>query len=130
MRKKAERYSRRTNAQGEISFDIPLAEKQDRERAIEITFKDDLYNYDKTFYVPLLGDRKKEFALSFFPEGGDLLDGSRQRVAFKAQQKTVIVVKYMASYWMKPEIRLPVFGRNMTGWVFLPFFRLPDRNIV
>jgi hypothetical protein len=87
MRKKAERYSRRTNAQGEISFDIPLAEKQDRERAIEITFKDDLYNYDKTFYVPLLGDRKKEFALSFFPEGGDLLDGSRQRVAFKAQRK-------------------------------------------
>ncbi|WP_221659182.1 TonB-dependent receptor plug domain-containing protein [Bacteroides salyersiae] len=87
QRRKAERYSRRTNVQGEISFDIPLVEKQDRERAVEITFKDDLYTYDKTFYVPLLGDRKKEFALSFFPEGGDLLAGCRQRVAFKAQRK-------------------------------------------
>lgn len=86
-KKKFERYSRRTNAHGEISFTIPIAEKQDRERAIEITFKEAAYNYDKVFHVPLLGDRQKDFALSFFPEGGDLLNGCWQRVAFKAQKK-------------------------------------------
>lgn len=88
IRKKPfERYSRRTNAQGEISFDIPQHEKQDRPRSIEVTFKNAAYNYSRRFHVPLLGERQREFALSFFPEGGDLLDGCRQRVAFKAQRK-------------------------------------------
>lgn len=84
--KRLKRYSRRTNTQGEISFDIPVEEKEGKNRTIEIEFKDESYNYSKTFYVPLLGDKKNEFALSFFPEGGDLLAGYRQRVAFKAQR--------------------------------------------
>ena len=85
-RKTEKHYLRRTNANGEIGFNIPLIGDMGDSRTIEVTFADGPYQYDRTFHVPLLGNRKQEFALSFFPEGGDLLDGCNQRVAFKAQQ--------------------------------------------
>lgn len=84
--KQDKRCFRTTNANGEIYFDIPSTEEEKGERTIKTVFKDGPYKFDKTFYVPLLGNGKKEFALSFFPEGGELLDGCNQRVAFKAQQ--------------------------------------------
>lgn len=84
--KQDRRCFRKTNANGEIYFDIPSTEIEKGERTIKAIFKDGPYKFDKTFYVPLLGNGKKEFALSFFPEGGELLDGCNQRIAFKAQQ--------------------------------------------
>lgn len=83
--KKEKRYFRQTNKDGEIYFDMPI-EAKSNERTIESTLKDGGYKFEKTFYIPLLGEKKNEFALSFFPEGGNLLDGCEQRVAFKVLQ--------------------------------------------
>ena len=82
--KKEKRYLRKTNANGEIYFD--MVNSHGSKSTIEVAFKDSPYQYNKIFQVPLLGNMKHKFALSFFPEGGDLLDGCNQRIAFKAQQ--------------------------------------------
>ncbi len=83
--KKGGSFSRKSNEQGEIMFDLPV-NKQFKNRSVDVAFKDAAYNYSRSFFVPALGSEKNEFALSFFPEGGDLLAGCRQRIAFKGQK--------------------------------------------
>lgn len=70
------------NPEGEIL--IPIKTKKLLPGAyIQINSLLSDYEYEKTFYLP---DFSEQFDVSFFPEGGDLLAGVNQTVAFKCQQ--------------------------------------------
>lgn len=128
-RKTEKHYLRRTNANGEIGFNIPLIGDMGDSRTIEVTFADGPYQYDRTFHVPLLGNRKQEFALSFFPEGGDLLDGCNQRVSLKrnSQMETVVICRVI--YSTIPEIPFPLSRLNTTVWEYSLSLLLPEKSI-
>lgn len=68
-----------TGKDGTASFELPPDKQGGR---IDIAVADDAPTYRNTFYFPT---SPGTFSVSFFPEGGDLLDGIGQRVAFKAQ---------------------------------------------
>ncbi|WP_297451249.1 TonB-dependent receptor [uncultured Alistipes sp.] len=53
-----------------------------RDRFVRVTFEDDRYEYDQALCLPAVAS---DYHVSFFPEGGDLLAGVPQTVAFKAQ---------------------------------------------
>ena len=72
-----------TNDQGEISFPIPDLDTTVTEPRIELHLTNDLYDSQYTFYIP---DFNHDFHLSFFPEGGQLINGATQIIAFKGQQ--------------------------------------------
>lgn len=68
-----------TNQKGEIQIDIP--EKGELEQYIYVILEDKPLKYKRTFYVP----EKFDYKIDFFPEGGSLIAGSMQKIAFKAQ---------------------------------------------
>lgn len=70
MRKKAERYSRRTNAQAETVLTYRLPENRTVNGPLRLLLRMIFTIMIRHFTYPCWGDRKKEFALSFFPEGG------------------------------------------------------------
>lgn len=62
---------------------IPLSNlKKDAKRRLELEFDDPQYIGQKTFYLPAFS---KDFDVTFFPEGGNLIAATHQNVAFKAQ---------------------------------------------
>lgn len=69
----------RADDQGVIRFNSKeIGEK----RNILLRFKDgDPIEFERSVYIP---ERSKDFDLQFFPEGGNLLAGNMQTVAFKA----------------------------------------------
>ena len=71
----------KTDANGLIAIGLPDL-KTSAVRSIEIDFDDPQYIYKKTFHLPSFN---KDFAISFFPEGGGLLAIPRQNIAFKVQ---------------------------------------------
>lgn len=74
------RGKKKTNEYGQIY--IPLNEiRETGERRLEVTFDDPQYIYQNTFYLPAFA---KDFAVTFFPEGGALSTVPRQNIAFKA----------------------------------------------
>lgn len=69
----------RSNDKGELKFDYAGRDSIDR---IELSFANDKPRKYKTeVYLPL---QSPDFSLQFFPEGGNLLAGMRQVIAFKA----------------------------------------------
>lgn len=76
----------RTNQQGEARFKFSSNSVSEMENPrIEVEFVDDVYVYRRAFFLPPLGD---DYNITFFPEGGNLLDGQDQVVAFKAQHES------------------------------------------
>lgn len=71
----------KTDEEGHIQMELPAVNKA-LKRRIEIEFDDPVYTYSNTFYVPVFS---KDFTVQFFPEGGALLEGIPQKIAFKAQ---------------------------------------------
>ena len=67
-----------TNKQGEIQIEIPS--KEELEQYIYVVLKDGLLRHKQTFFVP----EQFECHIDFFPEGGDLIGGTTQKIAFKA----------------------------------------------
>ena len=53
---------------------------------VDVKFDDESMEYETSFYFDNVS--KDEYSVSFFPEGGDLLSGVFQQVAFKAQAAT------------------------------------------
>lgn len=74
----------RTDDKGEIRIPIPNDRWGEKGSFISVMFNDETYEYGRTFYLP---PKNKDFAVSFFPEGGNLITGALQQVAFKAQQE-------------------------------------------
>lgn len=72
---------RKTDEGGWISISLPDL-KPIATRSIEVEFDDPQYSYKRTFHMPPFS---KEFDVTFFPEGGALLDVPHQNVAFKVQ---------------------------------------------
>lgn len=68
-----------TNLKGEIQIDIP--DKEELEQYIYVILDNKPLQHKRTFYVPEVFDYK----IDFFPEGGSLIAGSMQKIAFKAQ---------------------------------------------
>lgn len=68
-----------TDASGKFDFDF---EPDDSNKPlIEIESQDEDYPFKRTFDIPLFGN---DFDVQFFPEGGALLPGQLQLIAFKA----------------------------------------------
>ncbi len=70
-----------TDEKGHVSIDLPF-NPTGKKQCIEIAFLDDKNDYKTTLYPYL---EAKEYSVTFFPEGGDLLAVPNQIVAFKAQ---------------------------------------------
>lgn len=71
----------KTNEEGRVQMKLSDL-NQPAKRRIEVEFDDPVYLYSNTFYVPVFS---KDFNVQFFPEGGALLEGVPQKIAFKAQ---------------------------------------------
>lgn len=72
----------RTDENGYIRIPMKTADSE-KKLHIDTEFVDDEISYAKTFYIP---DFSTDFMLTFFPEGGDLMEETRQLLAFKCQQ--------------------------------------------
>ncbi len=77
-----QRQSAKTDDEGRMMIDLPDL-STDAKRRIEVSFDDKTYVYQNTFFIP---DYSKNYSVQFFPEGGALLQGVSQKVAFKAQR--------------------------------------------
>lgn len=75
---------KRTNKAGEVRITIP--QKQELSQYIEITLKDDGLNITRKIELPDIYD----YHVGFYPEGGYLLSGIEQVIAFKAESTTGI----------------------------------------
>lgn len=65
--------------QEETHASITLTTKR---RAVIVRFKNDIpFEFERELFLP---EQKRDFDVQFFPEGGDLIAGSMQTVAFKA----------------------------------------------
>ena len=79
---KIETFRRRTNEYGEINFDFTRNNSPEEHPVIEVEFVDSPTEYStKFYYEPDLDD---DFDVQFFPEGGELIQGKGNVVAFKA----------------------------------------------
>lgn len=72
----------RSDENGRIRIPFKTSDSQKRLH-VDTEFIDDEISYAKTFYIP---DFSTDFTLTFFPEGGDLLEETRQLLAFKSQK--------------------------------------------
>ena len=72
-----------TDKNGTIEFSFDRNDKfiREKKQAVTVRFKHDVFRFDHTYAIPALTD---DFDVAFLPEGGNLLAGVRQRVAFKA----------------------------------------------
>lgn len=78
------RRSESTNASGVLYVRLDERSKLEDDPRVEVTFDADKYDYTRSFYVSAPA---QNYAVSFFPEGGSLLAGQLQAVAFKAQNE-------------------------------------------
>ncbi len=79
---KTEKFTRRTNAYGEINFDFTRNNIPGEPQVIELEFVDSPTEYaTKLYYEP---EFEPAFDVQFFPEGGELIQGKGNIVAFKA----------------------------------------------
>lgn len=69
----------KTNNQGELRIEIPAV--TDRLLYIDVTLYDVDLKHKKTFHVPASYD----YHVGFYPEGGDLIAGAMQKIAFKTE---------------------------------------------
>lgn len=67
-----------TDAKGEIRLILPPVQSDDL--MIEVALEDGILKYKQSFTVP----PSPNYQVDFFPEGGDLILGTMQKVAFKA----------------------------------------------
>lgn len=81
---KTKKGSIKTDDNGQIRIQIPENRWEEAGSFISVLFDDETYEYTRTFYLPR---KNTEFAVSFFPEGGNLITGALQQIAFKAQQE-------------------------------------------
>ncbi len=72
----------KTDGSGRAKLNLPYNEETSRPQYVKIWLDDEEYEYATTFFPYI---ESKEYAVSFFPEGGDLLAAPNQVVAFKAQ---------------------------------------------
>lgn len=70
--------TKRTDSAGKVKLALPAIEND--ELFIDATLEDGILRHQQTFVVP----RLKNYQVVFFPEGGDLISGKMQKVAFKA----------------------------------------------
>lgn len=75
---------RRTNKEGEVRIAIP--QKQELSQYIELTLKEGGLNITRKLELPDVYD----YHVGFYPEGGYLLSGVKQVIAFKAESTTGI----------------------------------------
>ena len=74
----------RTNDKGEIKIEIP--ERKETDQYIDLNLLDGDLKLNKKIYLP----DKYDYSVGFYPEGGQLLAGVEQVVAFKAESTTGI----------------------------------------
>lgn len=79
---KIETFKRRTNAYGEIVFDFTRNNRPHKNQFIEVSFEDSPTEYSTKFFCE--ADSIDDFDVQFFPEGGQLIQGKENKVAFKA----------------------------------------------
>ena len=76
----------KTNAQGELKIELPTV--TNRLLSVDITLYEADLKHKKTFYVPASYD----YHVGFYPEGGDLIEGVMQKIAFKTESPNGISI--------------------------------------
>ncbi|MGI6219095.1 MAG: hypothetical protein ACOYJE_04430 [Bacteroidaceae bacterium] len=71
-----------TDGSGRAKLNLPYNATTTRPQYVKIWLDDDQYEYHTTLFPHI---ESQEYAVTFFPEGGDLLAAPNQVVAFKAQ---------------------------------------------
>lgn len=75
--------SGKCNLNGEMDIQIPIG-KYNSKRHLVIKTEDKSVTYENSYYLP---SATADYSVTFFPEGGELLAGVTQKIAFKAQQE-------------------------------------------
>lgn len=70
-----------TDEYGTIRLPISDLQQNSHKKVLDVSFNHPEYKYSNSFYLP---NRSTDFDLSFFPEGGHLLEGTPQIIAFKS----------------------------------------------
>ena len=79
---KAEVLTRTTGDDGKINFDFNPENNGSSNQFIEVEFEKSEMEYNTKFFLEK--EDEGQLDVQFFPEGGDLIDGVSNRVAFKA----------------------------------------------
>ncbi len=72
----------RTNGSGVLYVRLDERSQITDDPRVDVTFDGEKYDYSRSFYV---SSDDEDYKMTFFPEGGNLLLGQKQQVAFKAQ---------------------------------------------
>lgn len=69
-----------TNPQGKIHIEYNPQQIDIKKPSLHVTYQEDMSKYEKTYILPA----KNDFDVQFFPEGGELISGNSNCIAFKA----------------------------------------------
>lgn len=69
-----------TNSDGKITIEYNPSKLEIKKPLIHVAYKENLSSYERNYLLPA----SEDFDCQFFPEGGSLLAGENNRVAFKA----------------------------------------------
>ena len=75
----------RTGLSGEVEIPVPGKMEEIPNGFLRVDFEDKTYIYKNLYYLPREG---RDYSVTFFPEGGNLIDNVPCRIAFKAQSET------------------------------------------
>ncbi len=87
-----------TNSQGTITVDYNPQKIELHKPTIKVLFQDETNRYERSFVLP---ERNDDFDVQFFAEGGELVGGTNNIVAFKAIQSNGISVEITGSVFDK-----------------------------
>lgn len=79
---KLEIFKRKTDQGGRINFDFELEDESSQSQFIEVNFEDSNKEYKHKFFLSF--PENNDFDVQFFPEGGELVAGIENVIAFKA----------------------------------------------
>jgi len=78
--KKSTRVNTETTTDGKISIAYNPLKLKDKKPSVSVTYEDTISKYDRTFVL----STKNDFDVQLFPEGGEIVNGTTNCVAFKA----------------------------------------------
>lgn len=83
---KLETLDRTTDSEGKIQFNFIKKEENPQNQFIEVVFEKSDKSYRNRFFIP--SSDENDFDIQFFPEGGELIAGCENQIAFKAIDQT------------------------------------------
>lgn len=109
-----------TNANGEIHVEYNPQQIDIQKPFIFLTYEENLSKYERTYILP----SKSEYDVQFFPEGGSLVSGTSNCIAFKAIQSDGFSTEITGKLFDNNNVEITDFKSMHLGMG--KFYFLPD----